>query len=66
MKQPRNHYDKAFKIMAVDLYRSGKSFHEVSKDLDIEVGMSQRWNREYESFFLCSIENGFSNSPLNS
>ena len=55
MKQPRKNYDKAFKIMAVDLYRSGKSFYEVSRDLDLEVGMIQRWNREYESFLGSSF-----------
>jgi transposase len=55
MKQSRKHYDKAFKIMAVELHRSDKSFIEVSKDLGIEVGMLQRWNREYESFLNTSF-----------
>jgi transposase len=55
MKQSRKHYDKAFKIMAVELHRSGKSFIEVSKDLGIEVGMLQSWNREYESFLHTSF-----------
>ena len=55
MKQSRKHYDKAFKIMAVELHRSGKSFAEVSQDLGIEVGMLQRWNREYESFLHTSF-----------
>lgn len=55
MKQPRKHYDKAFKIMAVDLYRSGKTFLDVSKDLGLEVGMIQRWNREYGSFLDASF-----------
>jgi transposase len=55
MKQSRKHYDKAFKIMAVELNRSGKSFIEESKDLGIEVGMLQRWNREYESFLNTSF-----------
>ena len=41
--------------MAVELYRSGKSFLEVSQDLGMEVGMHQRWNIEYESFLSSSF-----------
>ena len=33
MKQSRKHYDKAFKIIAVELHHSVKAFAEVSQDL---------------------------------
>jgi transposase len=41
--------------MALELYLSGKSFLELSQDLGIEVGMLQRWNSEYVSFWGSSF-----------
>jgi transposase len=48
MKQTRKRYDQAFKLMAVELSRSGKPFLEVAKDLGIAVDLVRRWNREFE------------------
>ncbi|MCZ2129090.1 MAG: transposase [Bacteroidia bacterium] len=50
MKQSRNHYDQAFKMMAVELHRNGKPFLEVAKDLGISADLIRRWNREYDRY----------------
>lgn len=44
-KKARRGYDKAFKLMAVELHRSGKV--AVAKELGIDVGMLRRWTREH-------------------
>lgn len=46
-KKERRSYDKAFKLMAVELYRSGKPAGTVAKELGIGVDMVRRWTREY-------------------
>lgn len=47
-KQTRKSYDKAFKMMAVELYRSGKAAGTIAKDLGIGVDMLRRWAREHD------------------
>ncbi|MFY0255723.1 IS3 family transposase [Chitinophaga sp. 30R24] len=46
-KKERRSYDKSFKLMAVELHRSGKAAVTVAKDLGIDVGMLRRWTREF-------------------
>jgi len=47
MKPIRRIYDKAFKVMAVELCLSGKETGEVAKDLEITRSLLNRWKREY-------------------
>jgi transposase len=46
-KKERKSYDKAFKLMAVELHRSGKTAVTVAKELGIGVDMIRRWTREH-------------------
>ncbi|MFX1706888.1 transposase [Chitinophaga sp. CC14] len=46
-KRERKSYDKAFKLMAVELYRTGKPAGTVAKELGIGVDMVRRWSREH-------------------
>jgi transposase len=46
-KRERRSFDKAFKLMVVELHKSGKSSNEISRDLDISTDMVRRWIREY-------------------
>ncbi|MFY0256436.1 transposase [Chitinophaga sp. 30R24] len=46
-KKERRSYDKSFKLMAVELHRSGKPAGTVAKELGIGVDMVRRWSREY-------------------
>ena len=48
MKEEKRHYEKSFKIMAVELVNSGKSTREVSEDLGIRQELLSRWCREYK------------------
>jgi transposase len=47
-KRERKSYDKAFKLMAVELYRSGKPASTIAKDLGIGVDLVRRWAREHD------------------
>lgn len=49
MKTERRHYEKSFKLMAIELVNSGKSTREVSKDLGIRQELLSRWCREFKS-----------------
>ena len=49
MKKKRKTYDKAFKLMAVELVLAGKSIKTVSTDLNIKVDYVHRWVREYNA-----------------
>jgi len=49
-KKERRSYDKSFKLMAVELHRSGKPAVTVAKELGIDVGMIRRWTREYSKY----------------
>jgi transposase len=48
-KRERRKYDPEFKIMAVELHLNGKSFNEVSNDLDVHPDLIRRWFREYKT-----------------
>lgn len=50
MKRERRHFDKEFKLMAVNLVFSGKEPKEVAKELGIRTELVRRWRREYEQF----------------
>jgi transposase len=45
----RRTFDKAFKLMVVELHRSGKSSREIGRDLGISSEMVRRWSREYSA-----------------
>jgi transposase len=45
----RRTFDKAFKVMVVELHKNGKSSREISHDLDIPSEMVRRWSREYSA-----------------
>lgn len=47
-KRERKSYDKAFKLMAVELYQTGKPAGAIAKDLGIGVDMLRRWAREHD------------------
>lgn len=46
----RRSFDKAFKLMVVELHKNGKSSREISRDLDIPADMVRRWSREYSAW----------------
>jgi|TARA_R110002126_G_C10374997_1_gene493737 transposase len=48
-KRERRSFDKAFKLMVVELHKSGKSSRDISRDLDIPSEMVRRWSREFSS-----------------
>lgn len=43
----RRAFDKAFKLMVVELHKSGKSSREIGRDLGIPSDMVRRWSREH-------------------
>ena len=48
-KRERRSFDKAFKLMVVELHKSGKSSRDISRDLDIPSEMVRRWSREFSA-----------------
>ena len=50
MKKTRRHYDKEFKLMAVELCHSGKRSKEVAGELGIREDLVNRWKREYGQY----------------
>ena len=42
-------YDNEFKVMIVELLKSGIKTQQVGDDYDLNVSMISRWRREYES-----------------
>ena len=50
MKKERRHYDKEFKLMAVELCHSGKPPKEVAEELGIKPDLVCRWKREHEQY----------------
>ncbi|GIV35572.1 MAG: transposase [Chitinophagales bacterium] len=50
MKRERRHFDKAFKLMAVELCHTGKPPKEVADELGIRAELVRRWRREYEQY----------------
>lgn len=41
-------YDNDFKVMIVELLKSGRSTKEISLEYDLNDSMIRRWRREYE------------------
>ena len=60
-------YDNEFKVMIVELLKSGIKTRQISEEYDLEVNMINRWRREYESkmvdFELCYSVNTIQNYP---
>lgn len=50
MKRQRRHFDKEFKLMAVELCHSGKAPKEVAEELGIRAELVRRWRREYKQY----------------
>ena len=48
MKKEKRQFDRAFKVMAVELCLSGKPTCEVAKELGIRADLLSRWKREYK------------------
>lgn len=48
MNKTRRRYDKEFKLMAVELCKTGKSARQVALELGIRSELVSRWKREYE------------------
>jgi transposase len=48
MRKEKKHYDRAFKVMAVELCLSGKPIGEVARELDLRADLLSRWKREYK------------------
>ncbi len=42
-------YDNEFKVMIVELLKSGIKTRQISDEYSIEINMINRWRREYES-----------------
>jgi transposase len=42
-------YENDFKVMIVELLKSGRKTKEVSDEYDLNDGMLRRWRREYEA-----------------
>lgn len=49
MSVKRRKYDKAFKVMAVELCLSGKRAVDVAAELGIRDSLLNRWKREYKA-----------------
>jgi len=45
----RKHYDKDFKVMLVELLRSGVTAKQLGEEYNIHDSLIRRWNRELES-----------------
>lgn len=50
MKRERRHFDREFKLMAVNLCLTGKPTKIVGRELDIQPELIRRWKREYEQY----------------
>jgi transposase len=48
MKKEKRQFDRAFKVMAVELCFSGKPTGEVAEELGIRADLLSRWKREYK------------------
>ncbi len=44
-----NKYENDFKVMIVELLKSGRTAKELSDEYGINDGIIRRWRREYES-----------------
>jgi transposase len=50
MKRERRHFDKEFKMMAVNLCLTGKPTQEIANELGVRSELVRRWKREYEEY----------------
>jgi transposase len=50
MKRERRHFDKEFKMMAINLVNRGKSTRVVAQELGIKADLIRRWRREHDQF----------------
>ena len=46
MKEERRHFDREFKLMAVNLCNTGKPAKDVAQDLGVRADLIRRWKRE--------------------
>ena len=44
----RKKHDNEFKVMIVELLKSGMKTKQISTDYELDVSMISRWKREYE------------------
>lgn len=63
MKRERRHFDKEFKLMAVNLCLTGKATKIVSEELGIRPELIRRWKREYDQYNESSFS-GHGNANL--
>ena len=42
-------YENDFKVMLVELIKSGRSVKELSEEYEVSSGIIRRWNREFEA-----------------
>ena len=42
-------YENDFKVMLVELIKSGRSVKELSEEYEVSSGVIRRWNREFEA-----------------
>jgi transposase len=50
MKRERRHFDKEFKLMAVNLVYTGRSTADVAQELGIRAELVRRWKREHDQY----------------
>ena len=48
MRQEKRYFDRAFKVMTVELCLSGKATNQVAEELGIRADLLSRWKREYK------------------
>ena len=48
MKKEKRQFDRAFKVMAVELCLAGKPTSEVADELGVRADLLSRWKREYK------------------
>ena len=47
MKRERTHYDRSFKLMAVELAEAKESIPSTAEELGIKADLIRRWTREH-------------------
>ncbi len=45
----RTVYKDEFKVMIVELFKSGRKIKEISEEYDLDNSMIRRWTKEYEA-----------------
>lgn len=44
----RTKYDNDFKVMIVELYKSGQEVKDIGKEYSLNIDMIRRWKREFD------------------